>query len=357
MTEQKIRLAFVGAEHLHFRGLMKAALESPTAEVVGMAIADDEQRAFLVEQFSGLPAFATAEELYDTVKPQAIVTCIDNKNATAVIADAGARGIHVLKEKPMGATLAIADQMATTAARLGIRLMINWPHNWSPAMHHARRLADQGEIGQVWQVYSRAGHGGPPRDYLRRGPVSRVGWGFIVSRELDGGGASIDFCGYGAAFSRWVMGQPSRVVALGGRYARDFFTVDDNAIMILGYPKGHSVCEGTWTQPAAAFPTPTQIYGTRGAIAVTGGAELKVAVSGQAGERVVADPKTVEAPPLPDHYRSGPAYFTHCLLHDQPFEGMVTPEMSRDAQEILEAGLLSMRLGREVGLPLKAFLE
>jgi hypothetical protein len=44
------------------------------------------------------------------------------------------------------------------------------------------------------------------------------------------------------------------------------------------------------------------------------------------------------------------------LLHDQPFEGMVSADLSRDAQEILEAGMVSMARGKEVGLPLKAFL-
>jgi hypothetical protein len=31
--------------------------------------------------------------------------------------------------------------------------------------------------------------------------------------------------------------------------------------------------------------------------------------------------------------------------------------VSRDAQEVLEAGLISMAEGREVGLPLDSFLE
>ena len=40
--------------------------------------------------------------------------------------------------------------------------------------------------------------------------------------------------------------------------------------MILGYPRGHSVVEGTWTQPALAAPMPTMIYGEEGSIALAG---------------------------------------------------------------------------------------
>jgi predicted dehydrogenase len=156
--------------------------------------------------------------------------------------------------------------------------------------------------------------------------------------------------------SRWIMGQPSRIVALGGRYSKDFFTVDDNAVMILGYPHGHSVVEASWTQPAVPVPVPAMIYGEDGTIALTGQEEFMVANRGGPGELSSNDSETIKAPALPAHYKSAPDYFTYCLLHDRPFEGMVTPELSRDAQEILEAGVTSIARGREVGLPLKAFL-
>jgi predicted dehydrogenase len=356
MSEHKVRLAFVGGEHLHFGGLLKAALASETVKFAGAAIADDELRAHFEQQYSGLETFATADELYERAKPHAIITCADNLRAVDVIADAAERGVHVMKEKPMAASLALAERMAATAARRNVRLMINWPNNWSPALHHAKRLVDEGRIGNVWQVHHRAGHGGPPRDYETRGPVARVGWGWLIERETNGGGASIDFCSYGAVMSRWIMGQPSRVIALGGRYSKDFFTVDDNAVMILGYPHGHSVCEATWTQPATPVAAPAMIYGDDGTIALTGQEELMIANRGGPGELSSHDAERIAAPALPRHFTSAPDYFTHCLLHDQPFEGMVTPELSRDAQEILEAGMASIARGREVGLPLKAFL-
>jgi len=356
MPDQKIRLAFVGGEHLHFGGLLKSALASPTAEVVGVSIADDELREFFQKQNTGLAMFATAEELYDRAKPQAIITCADNARAAAVVAAAAERGVHIMKEKPMAATLALAEQMATTAARHDVRLMVNWPTNWSPALHHAKKLIDDGRIGKVWQVHHRAGHGGPPRDFAARGPVSRVGWGWLIDRETNGGGAAIDFCSYGAVMSRWIMGQPSRVVALGGRYSKDFFTVDDNAVMILGYAHGHCVVEATWTQPAVPVRAPAMIYGEEGTIALTSQEEFMVANRGGPGELSSNDGETIKAPALLDHFKSGPDYFTSCLLRDQPFEGMVSAELSRDAQEILEAGMTSIARGREVGLPLKAFL-
>jgi predicted dehydrogenase len=353
----RIRLAFVGGEHLHFKGLLESALKSPTAEVVGMSIADAELREFFSAQYPDVPAFAGSDELYDKARPQAIVTCADNRRAGDVVADAAQRGVHVMKEKPMAADVDVAEQMATVAARYGVRLMVNWPTNWRGGIHTAKRVVDDGTIGRVLGIQNRAGHGGPPADYAAKGPIARVGWGWLIDRTANGGGAAVDFCSYGAVMSRWFMGQPSHVVAHGGRYSKEFFTVEDNGIMVLGYPRGHSVIEGTWTQPAVPVRIPTMIYGENGAIALTGPDEISVANLGTSGERVSTESQTITADPLPEHYRSGPDYFTHCLLNDQPFEGMVTPQISRDAQEIMDAGLRSMVSGQQIGLPLPTFVR
>jgi predicted dehydrogenase len=352
MADRSIRLGFVSAAHLHTFGLLRAAFECSEARVVGLAEPDAELRSYLAGAFPGLATYETAEELYARGRPEAIVTCSDNRAAADIVADAAARGVHVMKEKPMAADLALADRMATATARARVRLMINWPTHWQSALQQAKKLVDEGAIGRVWQVHFRNGHGGPPADYATRGPIDRVGWGWIVDRERNGGGAYVDFCSYGAALSRWFMGQPSRVVALGGRYAKDFFTVEDNAILILGYPKGHSVCEGTWTQPATPVPQPLVIYGTDGAIAVVAADKLSIATRGADA----AKPRIVECPLLPEHERSAPAYFVHRLLNGQPFEGLVSVDVSRDAQEILQAGLASLAEGREIGLPLRSFL-
>ena len=356
MTMRRIRVAFDGGEHLHFGGLLAAARAAPSADVVGMAMADDELRQWFSGAHPEVPAFADADELYESVGPEAVITCADNARGAEAVARAAARGVHVMKEKPMAATLALAEEMATTAARCGVRLMINWPINWNPALHHAKRLVDEGAIGRVWQVHHRSAHGGPPADYERLGPVARVGWGWLIEREQNGAGAAIDYCGYGAVLSRWLMGQPSRVIGMGGRYVKEFFTVEDNAVMLLGYPRGHSVIEASWTQPALAAPAPIRIYGEDGEIAITGKSELRLANRGAAGELVSTEAETIIADPLPAHYVSAPEYFCYCLLHDLPFEGIVTTTLSRDAQEVLEAGLLSMANGTEVGLPLTSFL-
>jgi predicted dehydrogenase len=345
-----IRLAYIGGAHLHFGGLLAAGLASPTADVVGMVIDDAGLRDAMQAKHPDVRVFLTAEELYDATDPQAIVTCATNRQAPEVVAEAARRGVHVMKEKPMAASLADAGRIMALAARHGIRLMVNWPTAWWPAWHAANRLVDAGEIGAVWQVHHRLGHGGPPAGFDTMDPVARVGWGWLVDREENGGGAAVDFCSYGALLSRWIMGQPAAVTGAGGRYVQEHFTVEDNGVMILHYATGHSIAEGTWSQPAVPVTVPTMIYGATGAIALTSPTELAISRVGD------EHPETITAPDLPERARNGVDAFTSALLRDEPFPALTTPALGRDAQEIVEAGLASMRTGQRIGLPLPSFL-
>jgi predicted dehydrogenase len=350
-TSRRVRLAFVGGEHVHFPGLLASALASPTAEVVGISIADAELRQHFAHLYPKVPTFACSDELYETTGPQAIVTCADNRRAAAVVADAAERGLHAMTEKPLAANLALAREMANATERHGVRLMVNWKTYWHPGMHTAKRLADEGRIGRLLGIYHREGHGGPPAEFASQGPVARVGWGWLIDRAANGGGAAVDFCCYGAAISRWFMGQPDHVLAYGGNYAKEFFSAEDNGIMILGYPRGHSVAEGSWTQPGAPVRLPTMIYGETGAIAVMSPAELRLAV-GSPDQLAVTDAELIAPDALPPKYRSGPDHFTCSLLDDEPFAGLASVEISLDAQEVLEAGMRSMTSGQRVDLPL-----
>jgi predicted dehydrogenase len=103
---------------------------------------------------------------------------------------------------------------------------------------------------------------------------------------------------------------------------------------------------------------PAMVYGDKGAIALISNTELKIATKGVPGQHqgLPAEGETITAPDLPAHYATAVDYFTHCLLHDEPFTGIVSPEVSRDTQEILEAGLRSMETGGAISLPIPSFL-
>jgi predicted dehydrogenase len=59
----------------------------------------------------------------------------------------------------------------------------------------------------------------------------------------------------------------------------------------------------------------------------------------------------VEAPATPADERDGVTYFLARVRDGRPIEGLCTPEVGRDVQEILGAALRSSATGQTVDLP------
>ncbi|MEM3048382.1 MAG: Gfo/Idh/MocA family oxidoreductase, partial [Candidatus Bathyarchaeia archaeon] len=65
---------------------------------------------------------------------------------------AAERGKHVICEKPMAATLKDARRMCEVARETERMLMIHHQLRWLPTYHHARKLIERGEIGELQSV-------------------------------------------------------------------------------------------------------------------------------------------------------------------------------------------------------------
>ena len=65
-----------------------------------------------------------------------------------------------------------------------------------------------------------------------------------------------------------------------------------------------------------------------------------------------SDAQVITPEPLPEGRRNAAEYFVHCLETGESIEGLCSPKVSRDAQEILEAGLVSADSGQVVNLPM-----
>ena len=120
--------------------------------------------------------------------------------------------------------------------------------------------------------------------------------------------------------------------------------MEDNAVLLMGYPKAMGIAEASWSQIGEGVPPKYTLVlnGSEGVIAA--GKELKVYTSESKCW------KTVQPPPLEVGRRNGPEHFITCIREDKPFDDLVSPLYNRDAQAILEAGLISMRESRVVRL-------
>jgi len=195
------------------------------------------------------------------------------------------------------------------------------------------------EIGKIYQVRYRAGHQGP-----KEIGCSQYFYEWLYDKKLNGAGAFIDFCCYGANVCRWILGVPEKAAAIGGTYVRDYLTVEDNAVLLMGYEKAMGLAEATWSQIGSGGPLqyPLVLKGSEGTIAA--GQDVQVYTAGkQCWEKI-------EPPPLEKPNQNGPEHFVSNILEEKPFEGSVSASHNLDVQAALEAGLISMREARTVYL-------
>ena len=209
-------------------------------------------------------------------------------------------------------------------------------------------MAGRHAVGLPVQVSHRGGHAGP-----REFGCSPQFCDWLYDPARNGGGALVDYCGYGAILCHAILGQPAAVTAVSARLRKEDLPAEDNAIVILRYPRALAVLEASWTQIGGEPGFGMIVYGDAGTVLVH---QPRLTREGQRVavgqvQLVTRDgSQWIDPPPLPPEQLDGPTYFLSCVRDGRPVEGLCAPEVGRDVQEILGLALRSATLGREVPL-------
>ncbi len=95
-------------------------------------------------------------DLIEDPTVEAIVIASPQETHRQIAEAAFARGLHVLCEKPLGASVADSEAMAAAAKDSGCRNMVGFNYIRTPASQYARQLISEGRIGEV--TYFRGEH-------------------------------------------------------------------------------------------------------------------------------------------------------------------------------------------------------
>jgi len=326
--------------HDHIWGELAHWKAQPNVELVAVGDVNAPLRERAGREF-GIPRLYSSWQEMVANEELDIVQAASENNAGAEIVEAcAAKGIHVICEKPMAATLAQANRMVKAAEEAGTQLLINWPTAWYPSIQEWERRLLAGEIGTINYIKYRSAHNGP-----KEMGCSPYFYEWLYDAEKNGAGALMDYCCYAANMNARFIGLPTQVTGMRGTFVKDYPLPDDNAIILMKYPHAFGVAEACWTQtvPYAEGANPIA-YGTAGSLAVAGD---KVLWQRPDHELEILTPPATIAP-----RRNGPEYLIHCIETGEPVEGFCSPKASRDAQEILEAGLRSADSGQTQTLPL-----
>lgn len=337
---KKFRLGVAALVHDHVWGELRKWQAIPDVEIVAAGDVNPPLLERVQKEFGVPRVYNSWQEMIEKEELDIIQAASENSVAADIVEAAAEKGIHVISEKPMAARLEQANRMVRAAQKAGILLMINWPTAWNPAINTMFRMIKNGDIGEPFYFKWRSAHNGP-----KEIGCSEYFWRWLYDEEKNGAGALMDYCCYSADMCAYLFGLPKEVTGFRAVLVKDYPVPDDNAIILMKYDKLFGIAEASWSQPTK-YITPNPVcYGTEGALAVWNGKVLLM----KPGE----DVREIEPEPLPEGRRNGPEYMIHCLKTGEKPEGMCSMEVSRDAQEILEAGLISADTGKTVMLPIE----
>ena len=340
---EKLRIGALGLTHDHVWRSLADLRASPLGDLVAAADPNPPLLERVRSDYDCRAVFESYEEMLGRTELDAVYVYADNATSVDLVEMAAEEGLHVMVEKPMADSLVGADLMVAAARTAGVQLMVNWPFAWRPELRHALGMVSAGEIGRVTGLRYRAAHCGP-----KELGCSPYFYNWLYDAELNGAGALMDYCSYGAALARYVLGQPSRVTGIVGRLAKDYITVDDNAVILMQWPRAMAIAEASWTQIGHLTSYVTAIYGTEGTVVVEPPPHARVLLATREHDQGIE----VNVPELPPELGSATGYFLNQLTRGAPIEGLCSAEVGRDAQEILEAGLVAATTGSTVSLPL-----
>jgi predicted dehydrogenase len=233
------------------------------------------------------------------------------------------------------------------ASRLGkIQVLVNYETTWYPSNRAAYELVHENALGDVRKVVVHDGHQGPKE--IGVGPEF-LAW--LTDPRLNGGGALFDFGCYGADLMTWLMdGQrPQTVTAVTQHIKPEIYPlVDDEATIILTYPKAQAILQASWNWPFGRKDM--EVYGQTGYAITVLRDDIRVRRS-RGGTEQDSHEEQVAAKALPSPYDNALSYLRAVVVDGTKPDGPSSLEINLTVTEILDAARRSAESGKTIRLP------
>jgi glucose-fructose oxidoreductase len=346
----------ISFDHMHMGDLLRQVAEHPDAEIAGIFDPDRSRMEPAIATF-GIPedrVFTDLETCLATGADLAIVCSATARHAETVEAIAP-HGISVMVEKPFAASATDARWMIAAMQGRG-RLAVNWPLAWYPSHNTAKRLVDEGAIGEPIEVHYYDGNRGPlyhladkvevsPEEVERQKPTA---WWY---KRASGGGSLLDYLGYGTTLGTWFLGGEAPIEVTSVVDETPGIEVDQHSITVARYARGLSKFEtrwGTLTDPWTIQPQPRCGFVLVGRDGSISSYDYDPFVTLQT--RAAPEPARLPADALPVG-RRGPVEYLLARLDDGgPIEGPLDPALCLVGQRIIDSAVRSSREKRAVPL-------
>lgn len=334
------RIAVIGLLHSHVWSQLPNMVKGDVVTLVG--VAEDHPELVAEARKAGVSDnlfFSDYSKMLDQVKPDFVWAFVENNRHLEIVKACAPRKISVIFEKPLASTAKDASAIREIANKSGIYVMTNYQMAWWAANYTAKKVADEGDLGKIYRLRGVVGHGGPGSEGAR----NSFFFEWLTDPVKNGAGALMDFGCYNALWSLWYMGVPQTVYARADHLQPEKFPkVEDNTTIVLGYPNGDGIFEGSWDLPRSFQDL--EVFGRKGSMTMVNG---KVEVR-KSGRNAGYEPVTID--PLPKERSSPLAYMANAIQTHQAPEGLVALDINVRVVEIIDAAKESIKTGKAVSL-------
>jgi predicted dehydrogenase len=287
-----IRVAIVGLVHGHAGGFLRALPQSKGAKLVAIV----EPRTDIARQYENKfqldPKlfYTDLEKMLNEQHPDAVLVYTAIGDHRKIIEAAAKHGVHSMVEKPLATTIEDALAVREVARKYHVQVLVNYETTWYASNREVYDEVAKGKLGDVRRIVVHDGHEGPKEIGVE---PEFLEW--LTDPAKNGAGALFDFGCYGADLATVLMhGQaPISVSAVTQTEKPDVYPkVDDEATVILRYPKAQAVLMPSWNWPFSRKDM--EVYGVTGYAITVGTDRLRVRYAGEKTETTMAA-RAVEA--------------------------------------------------------------
>jgi predicted dehydrogenase len=334
-----LRVAIAGMVHGHVEGFLQRSLHRPEIQIVGFSEPDQQVSARYAAQFNldRSLIFTDLEEMLQKTHPQAVLAYTNTYDHRKVVEICARHGVSVMMEKPLAVSAEDAHAIADVAHTSKIHVLVNFETSWYRSNHAAYDMVHDKSIGDIRKVVVHDGHQGP-----KEIGVSPEFLAWLNDPKLDGAGALYDFGCYGADLMTWLMdGQrPISVTAVTQQIRPETYPrVDDQATIILTYPKAQAILQPSWNWPFDRKDM--EVYGQTGYVITVRHDDVRVRLKG--GEE-----QLVPAKPVPSPYDDSLSLLRAVVLDGVAPDAPSSLETNVIVAEILDAARRSAASGKSI---------
>jgi len=175
MATNKLKGVCIGAGYFsHFQ--YEAWQRIPEFEIVAFSNRDQTKAAEITAKFGLKKCYASYREMFDTEKPDFVDVITPPPSHQEICAEAARRGIHIICQKPLGPSVAVAREIVANAAAAKVHFMVHENFRFQPWHREIKRLIDAGAIGDKLHSLhfrTRMGDGWGENAYIPRQPYFR----------------------------------------------------------------------------------------------------------------------------------------------------------------------------------------